>query len=301
MSSLSQRSSRRPKLKVAAGVGIALLITLAMASPTAAQNGIFSSGFESGNILEWDPPTVFRFSDLDLRDPHVIADLGVLGCNDITDDGGLFPSVNELIQDGITMDSEPDGFLDLNVLVQFRPFDPAGMGQRVDQRYGLCTAPMAGTSCTHDPDVDSTIFWYDTLPLGGGTCLEPLPGSTTGYSPQISTPMAPCFVTLEGDLSVGFLGVAFPLQRAQLAATLVGGPPLELSDGLMMGFLSEADADTLTFPIDVPFVGGDPLSSVLPGGATNCDPGDDTDFLDAVRGWWFYFNFVAAEVSYEGY
>jgi len=277
------------------------LTALAIPTPLVAQSGIFSSGFESDNILEWDPPTVFRFADLDLRDPHVVADFGALGCIDITDDGGLLPSVNDLLQDAITMDSEPDGYLDLNALVQFRPLDPAGIGQRVDQRYGVCTAPLAGTQCTHDPEIDGTIFWYDTLPLGGGICLEPVAGSTTGYSPPISTPLGPCFVTMEGDLSVGFLGVAFSLRQARLAATLVGGPPLELSDGLMMGFLSEADADAITFPVDVPFVGGDPLSSVLPGGATNCDSGDDTDLLDTVRGWWFYFNFVAAEVPYEGY
>ena len=231
----------------------------------------------------------------------MFADLSALGCNDITDDGGLFPSVNELIQDGITMDSEPDGFLDLNFLLQFRPLDPAGTGQRVDQRNGICTAPMAGTNCTHDPEIDAAVFWYDTLPLAGGTCLEPVAGSTTGYMPEIATPEGPCFVTMEGDLSVGFLGVGFDLESAQLAATLVGGPPLELSDGLMMGFLSEADADAILFPADIPFIGGEPLSSVLPGGATNCHTGDDSDMLDSTRGWWFYFNFPAVEVPYQGY
>jgi hypothetical protein len=51
----------------------------------------------------------------------------------------------------------------------------------------------------------------------------------------------------------------------------------------------------------VPIVGGQPLSSVLPGGAGNCAAGDDRDVLDAVTGWWFYLNYPADEVPYQGY
>ena len=106
---------------------ILLFAALAAGAPVLAQT-IFSSGFESGNILEWDPPTVYRFSDFDLRDPHLFASLGILGCLDITDEG-VVPGVNELVEAAITTDSEPDGFLDLNLLLQFRPLCPY-LGER---------------------------------------------------------------------------------------------------------------------------------------------------------------------------
>jgi hypothetical protein len=282
---------------------LAALIAAASAGPAPAQVTIFTDGFEGGNPLAWNPPTVLRFADLDLRDPHVFVVLPVFGCSDVTDVTPLGDGVNPMIEEAITTDGEPDGLLDLSLLLQFRPFDPAGVGQRVDFRSGSCTAPLASTTCAHDGVSNPAILWYDAIEadLGVNLCLEPAAGTTSGYSPPIEAPSAPCFATQPGDVTVSILGLEVPLRETRIAAAFAGGPPQTLASGLLSGFVAEADADALIFPPSVPIVGGQPLSSVLPGGAGNCAAGDDRDVLDAVTGWWFYLNYPADEVPYQGY
>ena len=93
-----------------------------------------------------------------------------------------------------------------------------------------------------------------------------------------------------------------PLTDVQVGSQYVGDPATGLTSGLLLGFLAESVANTLTIPADVPLVGGEPLSSVLPGGSGFCDSSDDRDLgLDGVTmGWWVYFNFEAIEVTYNG-
>ncbi len=143
---------------------VAVLCGRALGAPAAgaAHVGLFADGFESGNTLAWSasagepallPAEVFRLSDLDLRDPHLYVNPG-FGCFDFTDQdlplttGTAF---NGQLQAAITGDSEPDGLLDSSFLLEFRPFDEAAAALRLDIGGGLCTAPMAGTSCAPDP------------------------------------------------------------------------------------------------------------------------------------------------------
>ena len=64
----------------------------------------------------------------------------------------------------------------------------------------------------------------------------------------------------------------------------------------------EAAAQAILLPSDLPLVGGNRLSAVLPGGAGNdCTPaGDDRDVGPdgTTRGWYFYLNFEAAQAPY---
>jgi len=65
----------------------------------------------------------------------------------------------------------------------------------------------------------------------------------------------------------------------------------------LRGFVREIDADQILIPPDVPLIGGQPLSALLPGGAGNCAAGDDRDMLNGEPGWWFYFAIEAERVA----
>ncbi|MGH2400815.1 MAG: FlgD immunoglobulin-like domain containing protein, partial [bacterium] len=121
------------------------------------------------------------------------------------------------------------------------------------------------------------------------------------YTPAITSASAPCFVSAEATLTVDFLdGVPFTLRHAQVAATYVGSPATGLANGLIRGFLTEADADATIIPASFPVVGGMPVSALLPGGTNCCAAHSDKDMVEGVPGWWMYFNFTATEVPYAG-
>jgi hypothetical protein len=94
--------------------------------------------------------------------------------------------------------------------------------------------------------------------------------------------------------------MALPLRDVMVAATYFGSPLPGLANGLLAGFLTEADADAVTLPESIPLVAGFSLSSVLPGGASSCAPHSDKDVHNGVAGWWFFLNFAAMPVGYGG-
>ena len=290
---------------------IGLLLAAAGTSLSAQLTLVFADGFESGNSLAWSssvgepalaPAEVFRLSDLDLRDPHLHVTVPVVGCFDFTDQDfplGLGQSFNGQLQAAITGDSEPDGFLDSSFLLEFRPFDEAASALRLDLGNGLCTAPVAGTSCAPDPSALPQTATYDGL--AAGACLAPLAGTTHGpYTPEVASVAGPCFVSAPRRVVFDLNGVALPLTDLQIAADWAAIPVVGFSTGLMRGFLSEAEAATVLLPVTLPIVGGDPITVLLPGGAGNCAAHDDRDSLNSVPGWWFYFNFPATAVAWTG-
>ena len=316
----SERASSPPALLrivlatlLASGVSLA---AVAFPTPTSEASGptvlgpddeIFSDDFETGDVSRWssavnflpmaDP---FRFSDLDLRDPHVFVEInvGIPVCIDATDDSGFGVSINDNLATAITTDGDGDGLLDLSALLLFRPLDPTLQGLRLDLAQGRCTAPVEITECEPEPLVPATELTYTSETVGD--CLIALPGTTSGYAPGIAEPTAPCFVTPPQTLMVDFLGVPLELGDAQIAGSYVGDPVTSLEDGLLFGFLSETDADALVLPADLPIVGGLPLSALFPGGAGNCASGDDRDTHLGVVGWWIYFNYRADVVPFSG-
>jgi hypothetical protein len=292
-----------------------LAMALVAALPAAAQDPsspegtpLFANGFESGNTLAWDArvppepaPDVFRILDLDLRDPHVFVDVPPFGCLDFTDTAlpaGLGPSFNDSLQTAIETDDDGDGFLDFSFVLGFRPFSDSGTGLRIDAGCGLCTDPIASTVCDWDREmVIPRTTTYGALT--SGLCLESIPGTTSGYSPSVPATSGPCVVTDIGLAPILVLvveGVPIILEDGQLAGSLVGDPVFRLEDGLMRGFLSETDADGIILPVG----GGIALSSLLPGGAGSCAPGDDRDMNHGVSGWWFYLEHVAETAAFVG-
>ena len=242
-------------------------------------------------------PTAYRFSDMDLRDPHAYVSIGF--CIDVTDTVIAGFSVNNAIQTAIQTDGTmpPDGLLDLSPTVVFRPLTQTnGATTALDFYFADCTAPIGSTSChpgtTTPNSVTATI-------ASTGTCLAPITGTTRPYTPSIASATGPCYASTTTTVTVTLAGIPITLTDAQIAATFVGAPATSTVNGLLRGFISEADANATTLPASLPIVGGQPLSSLLAGGTNSCAPGDDRDMNGSVRGWWFYMNFQATRVPWS--
>ncbi|NOY94749.1 MAG: DUF4215 domain-containing protein [Deltaproteobacteria bacterium] len=250
------------------------------------------------------PPTAFRMTDLDLREPHIYVQVPFSGCRDLTDRGVTVfgtrvDSINKQLQDSIQLDGDGDGLLDLSFVVVFRPLEQAAASGTLDFYSAACTAPAGSTACSPGGDVPDRASYTNQT---SGTCLGIAPMSVRPYSPAVATPGAPCFVTAPITIAISLGGgVTVPLENAQIAASYVGAPASDLSNGLLRGFLTEANADATLLPASLPVIGGDPLSSILAGGAGSCTRRDDRDDLDGdgvKDGWWFYLNFPATEVPW---
>jgi hypothetical protein len=241
--------------------------------------------------------TTFRFTDLDLRDPHVF--VSFIGCRDVTNAPVAGYSVNGSLQTSIQTDGNGDGSLDRSHLLIFNPLAPSSpSGGKLWFRTAVCTAPMAGTTCSPDGSTELQLP-YSHAP--SGQCLAPIAGTTTAYTPSITSPSVPCFATgVIPTWTVDLGGIPLPLRNVQVAATYSGAPPGTLTNGLIRGFLTETDANNTTIPASFPLIGGRRVSALLPGGSGSCATHDARDMLNGVRGWWFYLNFTAAPVTYTG-
>lgn len=272
-------------------------------------NNVIETGetCDDGNVIPGDGcdencqtevvATTFRFTDLDLRDPHTVID--IFGCRDLTDTTFFGFSSNGEFQDSIQMDGDGDGLLDLSPLVLFNPLDQVSTTTPMEVIFADCTSPMSSTTCTGGTSTPST-----ATNMSSGTCLGVLSGTTTGYTPAIVTSsasgVAACFSSGSETLTIDLSGIVVTLEDARIAGRYSGSPATGLVNGLVRGFISEANADATILPSSLPVVGGQPLSSILPGGTGNCSSGDDRDIGPdgSTVGWYFYMNFVATEVPY---
>lgn len=252
------------------------------------------------------PPTAFRGGTISILDPHTWISTSPGACSDGTS------LVNALITQAVNQDQDdpPDGYLDLSVLLVFRPLQQAMPAGTVDLQFGAdCTAPAAGTSCTPG---DATIQPVSYTNQSSGTCLGPLAGTTGGYAPAVPSSNAPCFGSAEINITFDISGIEIPLQGGRFGATYVGNPATSLSSGLIRGFLSETAAENVILPADLPPpFGGAQLSTMLPGGTGNCKTvpprgpcttlcRDDRDTGPGGEvGWYFYLGYTGPKVTYS--
>lgn len=280
----------------------ALLLT-GPAHAQVAVDWIALDGFEFAS-----PPASFRFSDLDLRDPHVYLPIVLppplpTVCTDFTDNAlpGAGFSFNGAIQQSITSDSDPaDGLLDASSLLWFRPLRQDGLLARIDSGSADCSAPAPPAVCTPNPQATPQAHTYASFVAGN--CLAPIPGTLGAppYSPAVASPAAPCFVTAPRALTLQFGDMPVPLLDAQIAARFGGSPASALADGLLRGFVREADANQIVISNPALPGGSATLASLLAGGAGNCSARNDKDLLRGEPGWWFYFNYTAEPVNFTG-
>jgi hypothetical protein len=281
------------------------LILAATMSPVAAQNAVDWFGVDGFEFSS--PATVMRFTDLDLRDPHVFLPITIAPfptvCFDFTDTPipTTTVSFNGNIQASYNSDGNPaDGFLDASSLLWFRPLLQDGRLSRVDNGAADCLAPAPTSGCAPSPTATPSAYSYSAF--GSGTCLAPLPGTigSPAYSPAIASPNGSCFVTAPKTFVFDNGGTPITLIDAQIAASFNATPATALGNGLLRGFLRESDANQIVIS-DPALPGGSlTLASLLAGGSGSCSSRNDRDIHAGVSGWWFYFNFQATAVTYTG-
>lgn len=233
--------------------------------------------------------TAFRLVSLDILDPHAYTNVGV--CFDGTS------LLNGQLSDAITMDDDSDGVYDLNIALSFLPLNPEASENNVQVSFPDChTATGNCDETASDPTPKAGI----SANMSTGTCLSPIEGTTRASYGTIETPEGPCFSANFGTTTFDINGITLTLRETAFAAEYSGEPVSGLVTGLVMGFLTEADADATTIPDDITFVGGMQLSSLLPGGTSCCRTPMDDDrdtFTDGTtRGWYFYMAFTAEPV-----
>ncbi|MBW2460090.1 MAG: hypothetical protein JRH11_00490 [Deltaproteobacteria bacterium] len=243
-------------------------------------------------------PTAFRAVSLDLMHPHLYANV-FFRCRDITDTVPIGSSVNETLQESV------DDYT-LNYITVHRPLDIAMATNPVDFVEGVCTAgaTMGDPPTCQEGALGTTVSYIGTnTPAGGMPCYDPEMPRQYNYTPP-NTTSGPCFLTDKHDFLISVSGVLIPLQDARVAATYAGGvPPNQLVSGVIIGFLSEADARTAIIPSTVTAIGGDPLYEHLAdGGATDsaCTMNDDSAMYMGQNGFWFILNFTSTVADWRG-
>lgn len=234
------------------------------------------------------PARAFRLTELSLRDPHFF-----LATTDITDNPVLGSSVNgTLIRDGLTMDFDDDGFIDLSIVAAFASFDSAAPSAEMRMVDASCP-PDAPAQCRLDPGGGLDVQWTIEN-RANGTCLEPVAGTTSAYSPAVTAPSAPCFVTTEQrDLTIDLGGIRIAMIACSVAASYDAGGQ-RLVDGLIAGFVTDANAMQALLPSYLPLLAGSPVSDFL-----NDDDHDLEQSPTDENGFWLYLNFEAEMVEYD--
>lgn len=255
---------------------------------------------ETDSTTGGDAADAFRFTEMFVRDPHFFI-TPILGCEDITDKGILgSPAINEQFNEAIVTDLDPqDGFLNMSFMLLFRPLDQAAANGSFEFATGDCTAPIESSSCEIKAGTEAAAGKYTNL---ADVCLEPIPGelSSANYEPKPGSATGPCFRGDPLSFTLDLGDFKLPFTDAEIAAQYVGDPADGMVEGVIHGFLTEEDGNNTILPEDIPLLGGNPISSVLPGGEGNCAEHDDRDMHMGVSGWWFYIDFKAARVEYTG-
>ncbi len=262
-------------------------------------NGVVESGEEcdDNNAVNGDGcdsmckkeivASAFRINTLVLRDPHAYTNI-VIFCSDITS------NLNDEFAASVRTDSDGDGFLGLSIVTEFTPHAPTATSTPLEIVFPDCTDPLATTTCTRNAansaPVDSNANNQAT-----GTCLSPLANTVRPYNPAVTNSTGPCFASDTETLALVMGGIPITLTDTTIAGTYVSDTGIV--NGLIRGFLTEAEADATILPMDISVVGGKRLSEILRGGTGNCKSGTDMDNNGGVPGWWMYFNYTADPVT----
>ena len=272
-------------------------------------SGCGSSSSGSSATLPPEGAVGFRVNSLELQHPHFIFDEQNLGiCEDITFDDYEFLNIDGLNpQIGSRVDS-----LELN-LVQL--LDPIGMSEGDEG-----DATMFDSECTDEtncvPAEDGELAMADFTVSESEACLADDPGIYEGMWPDGRTSdlntadpgELACYVsdTTSMALTLELEGesLTLPLQAVRIGARFDDDSATAVEDGLIIGFLSEEDADGIVveFGSGSYNLGEDLLPSDGAGG-TACEPSTHCDGPDArvshngQCGWWFAFNFTGQRLD----
>lgn len=232
---------------------------------------------------------VFRADTVKLVDPHTF--------------NPCASETTALINTGLTLAINNT---DLNFVIRFEPFDPSAVVGAVSVGLADC---VTTSSCGESAGAPLTAVAYENHGAGA-TCLQALAGTVGKNNSTPYAPPAPnvvndagqkCWVANVPSMVLEFGDVIMPLGSVKVASRY-GANPNDLTQGLLMGYLTKAAASTIDLP--APFL-GTTLADHLRDG-DNCptpQPEDTIDDRDANPGgpgdgWWLYLNFTAKKITW---
>lgn len=242
----------------------------------------------------------FRFTELVVRDPHFYSAPPLIGCIDITDTTplGADASVNGVFRAAINSDDPemPDGNLDLNLVLLFRPLDQTeGARGEMDFANGSCPVAGGGASCAQTPGTPMFAAAYTNMGAGS-TCLAPEPGNLGGYSPQPMSTSGPCLHAGPTQIQIATAVFSLDLAMVEVAAQYDGEPTDGLISGSVKGFISRTVAESTPLPAELAgLIGADSVAGLLAGHPDNCKT--DINDMDG-EGWWMHADFKAERVEW---
>lgn len=274
---------------------------------------------QGGVCVEGEEKTAaFRKSTVELQHPHLILeepDFDV--CDDITFDplvvfgaeiaDGVNPSIADEIED-----------LEFNVVTVLNDLE--------QEDAFTAGAAVFDSECedeaTCEPAPDGELASADYSVQTSGSCIDNIPGIFGGEWPdgETSNPNTPaagddgCFATEPADvrleIEIDDETVDLPLQDGQIGAEFGGDPAGSIQDGVVIGFLTEDDADDTDIEFDTDDfgtftynLGDDLLPTDGPGDGQACEPrahcgGPDARVThEGACGWWFALNIAGERLS----
>jgi hypothetical protein len=227
-------------------------------------------------------PTAYRITSLSIVDPKLWLQPGA--GTDCTD---LSAYVNQSVTSQIA-----NGTID--ALIVFEPLNTAsGMSTPTELIFGDCDDTHLNCSASAGA-IQSSLT---ATSMTSGTCLDVVSGTLAHDSPPtIDKPRGPCFGAAGDSGILDLAGLRLDLLQARIGATWsTEVVPVNLTSGLIYGFLTKAEAASVT----VPGIGVT-LDHLLRGGGSCADGmGSDTDTgPHGESGWYLYLTFSASKVSF---
>ena len=200
------------------------------------------------------------------------------------------------------MDTDNDGSLDLSLMLLFRD-DPIMQGDggagNLDFANGDCLIPFDATVCDILEGTDLTNTSYTSSAAGPCENIDPTHLSDQNYAPAPGTTPGPCFTAGPTNVTIVTTSFDLPLENAEIGATYQGDPATGLMTGSLRGFLTVETAEATNLPPDLAdLLNAATVADLLPGGANSCAGHDDRD--EGGTGWWFYVDFEAVPVPWNG-
>ena len=282
-------------------VFVLLLLALAV-------SGCGSSSSGSSATLPPEGVVGFRVNSLELQHPHFILDDQSVICEDITFDDYEFLNIDGL-------NSQIESRVDSRELNLVQLLDPFGMSEG-DEGDAIVFDSECTDETSCEPAVNGELATATFTVSESEACLADVTGIYEGMWPDnrasdlniADTGELACYVsdTTSIDLPLEIEGeqLTLSLQDARIGARFDDDGATAVEDGLIIGFLSEQDADEVELDL-----GGESYNlgeDLLPSdgaGVADCDPSTHCGGPDArvsrngQCGWWFAFNFTGQRLD----
>jgi hypothetical protein len=178
----------------------------------------------------------------------------------------------------------------------------------LDVVLAACTAPAETTVCN---GANAKRSMTNARNRRDGSCVDVSRITSTTSAAydrsDIDEPSAPCFGSDSGELLLDLNGTLIAMSGARLAGVFVDGG---VATGLLLGFVSQSEADATKIVLPQALGITVTLGSLLAGDRTCCETDfDKNGIIDHddrdvgpdghTVGWWFYLNFTAVAVPYS--